>query len=295
MHSRRLRPLNIALVAILVIAPFDRFTSEYYNIIYPTAIDFFINNGRIIFGALLAFCLLQIHLKSKRIFWIQPNYYWAPILLHSFLSIKLLVNGNTEWHISLLGAASLLISFHVCATFSRSVHHGDTTAKIGLATTIIFLLIALYQYLTAGPGNMSAGSRFFFFTLHPNSAGTVWAFCAVTMLYLYRLDLSLFKYLKLGFCFVSLYLLYTTGSRGAFIACGAGFLATLLLYKKDNANRFVTPILVAVALIIIAAILGQQVSEIYTEHANRGNTRSGVYADSINRPLKNPANPMQMV
>jgi hypothetical protein len=288
MNAKVAKPLNIALVAMLAISAFDRFTSKYYTITYPAFIDFLIDNGRLIFASLLAVSLFFILIKKRKLSWIHPNYYWAPILLHIFLSIKLLVNGNNEWHISLLGSISLLVSFHVCATFSRNSQIDDFANIIGLPTTITFLLVALLQYISAGADNMSAGSRFFFFTLHPNSAGTVWGFCTVTMFYLYRIDQSHLNLAKLGLGIICIYLLYITGSRGAFISCGAGILATLFLHNKSSMQSARTLILAMITAILISIILGQQIFDLYTEHANRGNTRYDVYTDSLQSFIGNP-------
>lgn len=276
-------------ILLFVVTVFDRFSSTYlYNAIeYPRIFEMIIERNREIFGILLA-ALVSISFFTKKIRKFSVSFYWAPIALHFFLSFKFLINGNTEWYVSFFGAISLLVSVYVCTNATRQLFNLDRLVKFSITIVLILVTCAIYQYLMVGSGNMQAGSRFFFFTLHPNSAGVAWAFSAVTVVFLLMHDNLKYQTFKFCILFVCLFFLFLTGSRGSFISCGAGIAAVLYMGTSKNKRNLKIYLFSLILLIVIFLFFSSNINNFYSNQVERGNTRTDVYANAISGFLSFP-------
>ncbi len=275
---------------ILISTAFDRFSNEYLfsPIVYPKIFEVIIENNRLIFAILLGLFFANIYFGKNKKVKFKLSFYWAPIFLHLFLGIKLLVNGNSMSYISVLGAASLLVSMHACTFATRELHDFKNLVSFILSVVLSLVGLAAYQYVATGVDSMQVGSRFFFFTLHPNSAGIMWAFCVVTMLFLIIHDSSIYKFLKISLFLICMFFLFLTGSRGSYISCGFGIGMLLYLGTGRVQKNLKIYLFFILCLMVIYALFGNQLSGFYEFQAERGNTRADNYTDAFKSFLSSP-------
>ena len=280
----------IVFSALMIMTAFDRSASSGLsgNKAYPPVIELLIENNRLIFGILLFVNLFIIYLINKPFLKFRIQFYWAPIVLHLFLSIKLLINGNPQWHVSFFGSLSLLASMYVCMYASRQVFDFNKLSKFCVSVVLTFIGFTFYQYLITGADSMQAGSRFFFFTLHPNSAGIMWAFCVVTMLFLIVHDDSIYLILKSVLFLTCLFFLFLTESRGSYISCGFGIGMLLYLGTGRVQKNLKIYLFFILCLMVIYALFGNQLIGFYEFQAERGNTRADNYTDAFKSFLSSP-------
>jgi len=276
-------------MALFILTGFAKFTSEYFerDIVYPQIFTILNDYNRELVFALLLI-LLGIQFFKNNLQNTKLGFYWAPVLLHVFLCLKLLINGNTDWYISGLGAISLYATIYVCANATKNLTNTFYLFKFSLIMCIVLIVLVLYQYITVGEENMQASLRFFFFSSHPNHAGIMWAFCVVTMTFLLINNFNSHRTIKI-ICLISfLFFLILTGSRGSYISCLSGIAVLIFLGSNSKKNNIKIYFFIFVLFISLSIFASSYISEFLQFQADRGNTPDDVYTEALNSFLSSP-------
>ncbi len=259
-----------------------RYTNDFMpvEIAYPRFLEILIDFNREIFGILLV--MLVLAGGGWRIVRKTPvGFYWAPIILHLFLSAKLVAYGNDEWYISFFGSLSILGTVYASSKANLQLGEVDQLEKFGITLVSIFIALAALQYFIGGIGTMQFGSRYFFFTAHSNQAGMLWAFCSVTAIFLLIYGNSKKFILKMAMLPVCLLCLFLTDSRGAMLSCAIGVIMIFLIGTGNLQKNIMLYLLALVALAALYFLMSHDIAEFYLKEAARGNTRVDVYENAI--------------
>lgn len=279
-----------AFILFFAMSTIERFSNEFIpaEISYPSFLAILMDWNRTIFGLLLL-VLIGIAIRKKKSIRLAMSFYWAPILLHLMLSVKLLVFGNEYWIISFIGAFSLIGIFYACSQANIQISNFEVFEKFSTTLVLLFISLAATQYLISGTDNMQFGERYFFFTAHANQAGLLWAFSSLTILFLLLNGSMTHLVVKSVILLVCLYFLYLTQSRGAMLSLAVGISAILILGSGSSKNKLIISVLImslAVSYFFTSASSGEM--SFYTQQVERGNTRSEVYSEAIDGFLEYP-------
>lgn len=209
------------------------------------------------------------------------------ILLTLFIFLNVTSFYWAKVPIDALGKSSLLLQLSFIAwtiyEFASERDRLNGLIKAFILGCSVIAIQTLYQYLTVGSNPIISSSRFFIEGYNPNELGILWSFGLAMAMYLIVIGSRVFLF----FVPLSVYSIFLTGSRTAFILLGfVGICTFWMLFRyKVTFRKIIALLLVSVSIYVIKQIPGEQLSRLSTieyELTNGTiNGRTGIWDSGI--------------
>lgn len=288
MRSDNFRNIKIKLFILLFsLSGYGRFSSEFLisEVSFPFPISFLIDQNRLLI-AIIILCFFamygaQIFLKIKRY-----SFYISIIALHLLLATKLFLAENNWWYLNLAGAIFLMAFIGLLTKVALLLKSFVVIEKVFFSVICVWMFSVFLLYALGSWENIQHDSRFFFFSAHPNHAGSLWVFSAISCLFFFMNGRTIHRALTGSFFIISLYFIYLTNSRGASLSCALGII--LILFQSIRSRYKILWISIVLILVLASITFGENLNQLLIDQVNRGNTRGDTYAAAINGFLSYP-------